>query len=1333
MARRVVSLFILATLCTMPLWADIQATVMTIDGAPIADAQVVLVPAETPRERIDRLRGASPQPKVLAEARSDSHGNVTIVLPKGTSVATLQFEHTGYGPARLRAVDGEDLGAVVLPEAKTITGQITAGGKDVEGAIVSWVGQDDAEIVAKTDAKGHYSIPDPKRWGALKRTIVHPDFAVDESLQITRAPDVNGELVRGVTISGRVVAEDGRTPVAGATLSVDGWSMATSKTDGTWTIDHAPDRWQSVDASVAKRSGILSRGTKSTVIRMGRSASLSGTLLDGRANRPIPDALVGLSRGRLERSRFVARTDAKGGYTFPTLPAGNYRMSVDHPAYLSEPVRVAVRPGVANSRNLVATPAGTIAGSIINEKKAVVAAATVATAPRQQGRGRFRFIMRGERTLVYSAPDGRFVVRGVTPDESFDLDVRKTGFPSAKGGPYDLTPAQKKTGVVIVVPSGVRVTGTVTDKDGKPIAGVSITADEATSRGGNRRFIRRMARVLRSQEEDVVQTDAKGKFSMQLREGKYDLSFSGKGYAPKQMNGVEARADAKPIEVVLEPGVELKGRVVRTSGAGVPDVMVDVIAGGAMQEPVTTGSDGSFVVPDLAPGPVMVVAAKPDAYIQEMRSTKVPGDDLVITVPATGGVEGHVIDKASGQPVTDFEVGPSGDRGGPGIRIMASLGAKSIHSDEGHFLLDDVPAGNVALVVNAPGYLSKTLHGLKVKEGETLRNIEVDLEKGVTLTGKVTGPDGSPLEGTTVSPAADNGGGFGLPGMFRGDASAVTDGAGEYTLDAVEPGDATISFEHDGYLPATKSVKLEGGTVHLDAQLSKGKDVEGVVVTDAGQPVSGADVNARSSAQGSGFNSVQSDENGQFVFQGLVPGHYTFTASKTGYLETRSNDVDIATSGPIRLVLGQGAVISGQILGLDPSQFASVTVNARGAGSNSSTSVDSSGAFRLEGAPTGSVRVSATLRSMMNSRTSPTKTVDVEVGSEAHVDLEFSSDTVIDGHVTLDGQPVQSAIVNFTPNDRTIQTRGSTSTDSTGAYEVTGLDDGLYNVTVVELQGFTPYQTIYQVHGSGTFDVNIQGGVLDAQVADDESGEPIEGATVQIDAADTSTTGRRPFLGMARQTDPSGAVEFTSLAEGTYHVRASASGYGNDVEDVTVSEGSTAQVQLKLPRNDGILVSVVDRRDGSPLEATFFVTDGQGRTVYTGRPSPRADGSMRIDVAPGTYQAQVFASGYAATTATLTSPSPTPATIAMSPGGTVVIQSSDSTVETGRLVNAMGQPYIRGRFNRSGEFSVNPGTTQLDNVPAGSWTLQILDAQGSVTKSAAVAVQEGQVTTVTPQ
>ncbi len=351
------------------------------------------------------------------------------------------------------------------------------------------------------------------------------------------------------------------------------------------------------------------------------------------------------------------------------------------------------------------------------------------------------------------------------------------------------------------------------------------------------------------------------------------------------------------------------------------------------------------------------------------------------------------------------------------------------------------------------------------------------------------------------------------------------------------------------------------------------------------------------------------------------------------------------------------------------------------------------------------------------------QSVQVDPGASIQVDIAFKSDTVIRGRVTRNSSPVEGAMIMFSPKEAQSQTSARASSGNGGQYEVSGLDDATYNVTVVDLQRSAPFTTTYQVRGSGTFDIDMKSAPLRGRVLDTD-GNPVADAVIEIREKSSSTDFRMSMRTV--QTDVSGVFVLDSVPPGTYSLTAEKRGYGNKAVDTVVGENG-GEVEITLTPNAGVVLRVVDARDGRLLNARVHVTDARGAGVYDSPMFPGSASEINLPLDAGTYRARINVSGYATQTVTITSPSKP--TIGMTPGGSIAVQSKGTALRRARLIGADGTVYVS--FG-SGIFTVDPspGVTVLNNIAPGLYTLQILGQANDVTASTPVTVVEGQQATM---
>jgi hypothetical protein len=465
-----------------PLFAAITGTVMTTDGVAIAGARVSVHALETPYARRTRLLSRTRDAVSPASVQTDKNGSFALASPQ-EPVVDVRVEMRGYEPFVRRVEHDADAVAIALRKIDLLEGSVTAGAKPVAKALVV-LGTD---YVTRSDEQGHYEAPAIQPPYIL--TVIHPDYAIDEELIPTGA-EPERELIRtlsaGVTLTGRAVAADGTSPVAGAEIRVDDWPLAVSGEDGAFTIAHAPANW----AAITARKGMLTGnhtagGAKIITMRLEPSAVVSGQVRDAKTNAAIAGAMVEVSRTSVPGMAWPAGiTDARGTYSI-AVPDDRFDFSIGHPAYAARGDSIRIAPGQQKTQDVVLTQLAQVSGVVLDEAGRPVAAATVSpTNARFQGMGLPVFAANGA-TPATSEPDGKFSVR-VLPGHDFYLHVARKGLPQRRSEVMKLGAGERRSAVTVTIPAGVVVTGRVLDAGGKPLSGASVRrARGAPRRDGN--------------------------------------------------------------------------------------------------------------------------------------------------------------------------------------------------------------------------------------------------------------------------------------------------------------------------------------------------------------------------------------------------------------------------------------------------------------------------------------------------------------------------------------------------------------------------------------------------------------------------------------------------------------------------------------------------------------------------------------------------------------------------------------------------------------------------------------------------------------------------------
>lgn len=1219
--------------------AAITGTLIDDKGAPIAGATVRAYAAED--SRTARLRMLSAEPALAALATVKSAENGTFRVEVKAPRVQIAFEAAGKRPAFVESPDGTELHLLVLRGGPARILRLTDGAKPVANAMVF-----SGPFALKSDAEGLVEMPDALG-GVGSSYVVHPDFAPavagnrgDEAFLTSEQ-----RLSRGVALRGRVLAADG-APMAGATISVDGWPLAISIADGTFNVVRAPSTARSIVATAGTRAGSGVRdGTKTIDIKLKPAAAISGTSAPG-ARVTTDDAERGVS----------VIADSSGKYTITSLPAGRYSLLAARYRFPGTAAAVTVAEGARATRAVSAVPPATVRGVVVDEAGKPVENAFVTT--------------RGEmpRQFVRTNAAGQFL----SPRNGERVTVFKSGYAAGAAS----APGNSAKSLTITLPRGFPLEVRVVDRREQPLESISVYAGVAAPPD-----FHEVACEEAPLSNDCRLTQKNGAVRLRTTENEHNLMVFGPQIARVTRHEV-ITAKSSPMTIVADIASEISGVVRFNDRTPVTNATVVALGVGGFAR---VADDGSFVLKNLPPGSVRLMAMIEGR--QNFRTevdTTAPAKDVVITMPNPSRIEGRVTEREGGKPVTEFQV--AFNMGGRGMAT-----GTPVQSENGTYALDLVPAGSISIVVTAPGYTRATLSNITVEEGKTVSGVDVQLDKGGQVRGRVTSK-GQPVSGVTIN-NADR---VGMP-LDR------TDENGEYFVDNLPPGEQSLRFNKEGFVSKRKSVEVtRGKEARLDVELDAGLEIHGKVVDKSGSPVAGARISVQSNTEGRAGMNV-SDASGQFRVSGLEEGHYRITARKAGFTEG-SEEVTVPATASITLTVDTGGTITGRVNGLTGSGI--VRVWASGPGTMTSTTVNADGSFTLRGVADGRVSVSAAISGPRDRRVGP-KTVEVSGGSAPFVELDFNEGFVVSGRVTRSGVPVTSGNVNFQPQGAPGR---NAQLNADGTYEVGGLTAGEHRVVVFSAGG-PIFTGRYTVASSATYDIRIEGATVRGRVIDSATSMPVGEVNVFIASSRNNPVGRTAV------SDSEGRFTLEALPPGTYELRTtSRQSYAPATTTVTVAGEGTQDVEVRLTRAQPTTFRVTDSITGAPVDASIVVSDG---TKMIARVQGRDDdGAIRVYVAPGSYRATVNARAYVQSAVQFTVPGPE-VRVQLTTGARLVLVAN-----TRLRVRVTGGPRPYNSF-------ATPAGTSIDSMPPGNFTVEVLSDDGKkVLRTFPVTLIAGQTATV---
>jgi protocatechuate 3,4-dioxygenase beta subunit len=880
-------------------------------GTTGASLQLVRVPVEV------LVRPALPADVRFFRERDGSYEYVAHVPVGAAGEGVVQLPLGRYwvvarAPGRARvAVPAEvrspERIVLELPEAKRLVVRVQSGKEPVAGAAVLVTGADALPLAATTDAAGQAVVDalSGEAWGV--RVVARGYEPYETS---TPGPELDVTLRRALALRVVVTDADG-TRVPGAEVQLSGpelWPTrrVDTNTQGEVTISGLASGSYDVFARAGSRLSDTLRAFElrhedglgprvvTLVLREGRF--LAVRVVDAEA-RPVPDADLVLAEAGVAAFPLAARSDQHGQARLGPLRWQQAHLAVRADGFVPRSLWVGGESGGAGEPiEVVLVRGGTIVGRVVDERGFPVEGVSlevigtdlygmpVALTPETSTvrKAHFAQVLQGPAALVpagelgvmpgpvppiplagsaaaslgmglvapgsWTTDDaGRFTARGVSPGELRIL-ARHPEYVESVSDPVRLG-AGGQAEVEVVLRAGRRLEGRLLDAQGFPVAQARLRIQ-----AGRGAFDRTL--LTRTDGTFVVAAAPK------------DLVVS--------VFGVD-----DPLRVVLRRAVALSDDPSERLDLELPEERPDV----RLQVVDERGDP-------IAVAQVTLVSLDPEV---PLRETRFSAEDGTLEVTAAAGVHGRVLVDAPGYArldkvwdelpetarlelsratsVTGRVTAVRGRQPASGARVVLrgeGLRRETRTNDSGEYTLRDVPPGKFTLSFEH-AELGRAAVDVQVVRQDRDRPFEaplVDLAEPAVLSGRVVDGAGQPVEGARVAVGV-------VPSYLPQGALpagvVVTNGAGEFRLEGVDPGARTLSAHASG---------LGRGTLRLTALTPGGEQRDLVVRLTEPAGEDGHDwrggvavtLGERDHAQGTSVVVVHVAEGSEAERAGLQPG-----------------------------------------------------------------------------------------------------------------------------------------------------------------------------------------------------------------------------------------------------------------------------------------------------------------------------------------------------------------------------------------------------------------------------------------------------------------------------
>ena len=575
-----------------------------------------------------------------------------------------------------------------------------------------------------------------------------------------------------------------------------------------------------------------------------------------------------------------------------------------------------------------------------------------------------------------------------------------------------------------------------------------------------------------------------------------------------------------------------------------------------------------------------------DGYLTALALRALGTYSLAPSTPTTGSLSGVVVDKDTGSPLSNVS-----------IALVGSSSQTVASAADGKFSIYNIAPGAYKLSLSQAGYATVQV-SVDVAAGQLLNLGVVRLSAApntATLKGTVKNIYGTPLANALIAVGAN---------------SALTDGAGAYSITGIEAGTRDVVASLSGYSTVTVSIAFGSGQNYVFSPTLQNPGgsttLSGTVLdADSGTPLVGATVKIGSAA-------ATTAAGGTFTLSNLSPGSFTLNVSATGYPPAAFSGVLMSGAnslGTIRLSkqvsAPSTATLSGVVKNTAGTPLKGVSIAVAGL----SVLTDANGAYELAAIPAAYANVKASLTGYSD--------ISVLVNFEAGKNYLFSP--VMGSNPTyasLQGKVVD-ALTGAPIAGATLTLGGLTRNSAAdGAFTFQSLNPGNFTLTV----DATGYQSV-TASGTMTLGANDVGSIrltkvaatrkLSGIVTDALTQAPIAGAKLSLSGVAGSAT-----------TGSDGRYSFDAVAGTSASLTATAQGYVTQTFALTFGQLGDASFDLQLARpiasriainhvqTDkplydpfGLIKLEVELQNGDAQAASLLVeadvVDPQNRVVYT--------------------------------------------------------------------------------------------------------------------------------------
>jgi len=481
--------------------------------------------------------------------------------------------------------------------------------------------------------------------------------------------------------------------------------------------------------------------------------------------------------------------------------------------------------------------------------------------------------------------------------------------------------------------------------------------------------------------------------------------------------------------------------------------------------------------------------------------------------------------------------------------------------------------------------------------------VDDDPKGSLRLEGQVVDAEDHPVPGATVV----------LSSHPQRTAKSATDGG--FAFDNLVARPYTLVARSDKGVAGPITARLTAKSDPVVLRLRPAAKLTVTIATSDGKPLDGATVDLR----GADHQTQETKGGGTTVFTAVVPGGYQVAAWAPG-LAHATTWIQVGAGEPTaRLVLVQGAKVSGIVVDEHGKPIAGARVTYHGTSDWSqqadprydAIATGADGTFTIDAMAAGTFRFAAA-----HPEYAPGSSAQVTLDGKTEktgITIQLSAGAVVKGHVIDDAhKPVAGARVRIGVTARrrmVFEPPRQAYSDAEGNFELRGLPKSELSLVAMADAGASSTKDIDATRGdvSGVeLVIDVTGTI--AGIVVDSANQPIEGAQVSAGPNFRDQAAMQDFTqfrlrGFPEElTDANGKFTLTGLAPGSYEItamreRAATRGRRGATRGIVATTG-TKDLKITLQPEGGIKGKVTISDGTTPI--AFTISLGMTEQSFTG-------------------------------------------------------------------------------------------------------------------------------------